>query len=145
METHEPLPGVEVGDMGTKLGYNSVDNGYLLFNKVKVPRSAHLSRFAEITKEGDFELHSDPRILYVVMSMTRISITLGCCYNLFRSGLVAIRYACCRRQFANQVGTKEERKLIDYQVHMEVLGKNMGNAIVIFLAGRETFDLLLQV
>ena len=29
LETHEPLPGVEVGDIGTKLGYNSIDNGYL--------------------------------------------------------------------------------------------------------------------
>ena len=31
-ETHEPLPGIEVGDIGTKLGYNSIDNGYLYFN-----------------------------------------------------------------------------------------------------------------
>ena len=67
-ETHEPLPGVEVGDIGSKLGYNSIDNGYLLFRDYKVPRSAMLSRFAEITKEGDFELKSDPRMLYQIMS-----------------------------------------------------------------------------
>ena len=64
METHEPLPGIEVGDIGTKLGYNSIDNGYLLFDSYKVPRSAMLCRFAEITKEGEFELKSDPRLLY---------------------------------------------------------------------------------
>lgn len=64
METHEPLPGVEVGDIGSKLGYNSIDNGYLLFNNVKVARNKMLSRFSEITKEGDFELKSDPRMLY---------------------------------------------------------------------------------
>ena len=64
METHEPLPGVEVGDIGSKLGYNSIDNGYLLFNNVKVARNTMLSRFSEITKEGDFELKSDPRMLY---------------------------------------------------------------------------------
>jgi acyl-CoA oxidase len=64
METHEPLPGIEVGDIGAKLGYNSIDNGYLMFNNVKVPRSALLSRFSEITKEGDFEMKSDPRMLY---------------------------------------------------------------------------------
>lgn len=63
-ETHEPMPGVEVGDIGTKLGYNSIDNGYLLFKNYKVPRSALLCRFAEITREGEFELKSDPRMLY---------------------------------------------------------------------------------
>ena len=64
LETHEPLPGVEVGDIGTKLGYNSMDNGFLLLKNLKVPRKALLSNFTEITKEGDFELKSDPRLLY---------------------------------------------------------------------------------
>ena len=113
-ETHEPLPGVEVGDIGAKLGYNSIDNGYLLFKNFNVPRSAMLCRFAEITKEGDFELKSDPRLLYMIMSQTRLSIIMGSAFNLFRSGMVATRYAVCRRQFSNQTGTKKERKLLDY-------------------------------
>ena len=74
LETHEPLAGVQVGDIGTKLGYNSVDNGYLLLDKVRVPRRAHLSRFTEITPEGDFEMKADPRILYTVMSKVRTSL-----------------------------------------------------------------------
>ena len=113
-ETHEPLPGVEVGDIGAKLGYNSIDNGYLLFKNFNVPRSAMLCRFAEITKEGDFELKSDPRLLYMIMSQTRLSIIMGSAFNLFRSGMIATRYAVCRRQFSNQTGTKKERKLLDY-------------------------------
>ena len=32
MDDHRPLPGVTVGDIGQKVGYNSVDNGYLSFN-----------------------------------------------------------------------------------------------------------------
>ena len=32
LEDHKALPGVEVGDIGTKLGYATVDNGYLSFN-----------------------------------------------------------------------------------------------------------------
>ena len=101
MDTHEPLPGIEVGDIGTKLGYNSVDNGYLKFDQFKVPRSSMLSRFAEITKEGDFEMKSDPRLLYQIMSLTRLAIIAGCSFNIFRSSLVAVRYAACRRQFTN--------------------------------------------
>ena len=29
MQTHEPLPGIDVGDIGPKFGYNGVDNGYV--------------------------------------------------------------------------------------------------------------------
>lgn len=29
---HEPLPGIECGDIGMKVGYNPKDNGYLKFN-----------------------------------------------------------------------------------------------------------------
>lgn len=64
METHEPLPGIEVGDIGTKLGCNGIDNGYLFFDNIKVPRSAMLSRFVEITTAGKFKRKSDPRLLY---------------------------------------------------------------------------------
>ena len=90
-----------MGDIGTKLGYNSVDNGYLLVKNLKIPRKAMLSRFAEITKEGDFELNSDPRLLYSIMSLTRLAIVLGSSFNILRSAMVATRYAVCRRQFSS--------------------------------------------
>jgi len=35
---HKPFPGIKVGDIGAKLGYNTVDNGYLEFNQYRVPR-----------------------------------------------------------------------------------------------------------
>ena len=36
LKTHEPLPGIDVGDIGPKFGYNSVDNGYMRFNYVRL-------------------------------------------------------------------------------------------------------------
>jgi len=54
METHNPLPGVEVGDIGPKFGYNGVDNGWLRFNYVRVPREAMLMRFSKVTEEGKY-------------------------------------------------------------------------------------------
>ena len=38
-ETWEPVPGIECGDIGPKFGYNSKDNGYMIFRNVRVPRS----------------------------------------------------------------------------------------------------------
>ena len=36
LKTHQPLEGIHVGDIGPKFGYNTMDNGFLLFNKVKM-------------------------------------------------------------------------------------------------------------
>jgi len=32
------LPGIELGDIGPKIGYNSKDNGYIIFKNVRIPR-----------------------------------------------------------------------------------------------------------
>ena len=46
-ETHMPLKGIKVGDIGPKLGYNSKDNGFLMFDQVRIPRTNMLNRFKE--------------------------------------------------------------------------------------------------
>lgn len=48
LEDHKPLPGVTVGDIGMKFGngaYNSMDNGVLRFDHVRIPRDQMLMRF----------------------------------------------------------------------------------------------------
>jgi len=67
-EDHMPLKGINVGDIGMKMGYNSVDNGWLSFDQVRVPRKNLMSRFSKITKKGDLEIKGDLRILYSIMS-----------------------------------------------------------------------------
>jgi len=47
LATHLPLPGIKVGDIGPKFGYNGVDNGFLSFNHVRVPRENMLMRFSK--------------------------------------------------------------------------------------------------
>jgi alkylation response protein AidB-like acyl-CoA dehydrogenase len=44
---HSPLPGVTLGDIGGKFGsgaYNSMDNGVLRFDHVRIPRDQMLMR-----------------------------------------------------------------------------------------------------
>jgi acyl-CoA oxidase len=48
LETHKSMEGVTIGDIGPKFGYNGVDNGFLRFNHVLIPRDAMLSRFAQV-------------------------------------------------------------------------------------------------
>lgn len=49
LETHKPKPGVEVGDIGPKLGYYNKDNGYLSFNNVRIPRFNMLAKYTKVT------------------------------------------------------------------------------------------------
>ena len=91
------MKGVTCGDLGPKLGYNSIDNGFLSFDHYRIPREDMLSRFSSIDKEGTFEMHADPRVLYSVMVTTRMNITRGAGMKLLNCLLIAARYAVCRR------------------------------------------------
>lgn len=64
-------------------------------------------------------------------------ITFGASFNILRAAAVAVRYAVCRRQFANMQGSRAERKLLDYQIHMDTLASVIANGICLNLSARE--------
>jgi acyl-CoA oxidase len=37
-KNHQTLEGLEIGDLGTKYGYNFKDNGFIRFNSFRIPR-----------------------------------------------------------------------------------------------------------
>ena len=127
--------------MGEKLGYNSVDNGFLSFDQYRVPRKALLSRFMNITKEGDFKMKANPKIIYQIMVQTRISIVTGAAINYHKAAKIATRYAVCRRQFRSIKGSDDERKLMDYQLHMDTVISNLSKALVFNMASSDLADL----
>ena len=65
MKTHEPLEGVHVGDIGPKFGYNTMDNGFLLFNNVKIPQISMLARYSSVAAETNAYIRpSNPTLVY---------------------------------------------------------------------------------
>ena len=52
--TLKALPGVVVGDMGRKLGLNGIDNGFVMFNKYRVPRENLLNRSGDVSPDGKY-------------------------------------------------------------------------------------------
>ena len=64
LETHVPFDGIEVGDIGSKVGYYSMDNGFLSFNQYRIPRENLLSRYVNVDKEGELDIKGDLRMLY---------------------------------------------------------------------------------
>ncbi|KAI8037041.1 hypothetical protein M5D96_010357 [Drosophila gunungcola] len=53
-ETHEPLPGVHIGDIGKKLGFWGVNNGFLGLKNVRIPRTRMLMRHAQVNADGSY-------------------------------------------------------------------------------------------
>ncbi len=45
-DTHKALPGIIVGDCGPKNGLDGIDNGFMIFNNVRVPYDNMLDRFS---------------------------------------------------------------------------------------------------
>ena len=115
MNTHRPLPGLEIGDIGPKYGYATKDNGYMVFNNYKVPRSALLSRFSKITKEGDFSVLGNPRVAYQAMMLIRVQLLESAPAFMYKSLMIALRYIVNRKQFKSIPNSLDERKIIDYQ------------------------------
>ena len=56
--------GIEVGELGGKIGYNTMDNGYISFDHYRIPRTMLLSRFVNIERDCSFEMKGDPRMVY---------------------------------------------------------------------------------
>jgi len=115
LDTHETLPGVQGGDIGPKFGYHSKENGWLRFNKVRIPRTNLLMRYVAVDRQGNFKKKGDLRNLYSVLLATRVLIVCETSHYLAKALTIGIRYSVVRRQFTSVDDDKKERKLLDYQ------------------------------
>ena len=118
LETHEPLKNVYVGDIGPKFGYNTMDNGYLLFNKVKVPHISMLARFSSVDKKTNKYMRpTSPSLVYGTLTWVRSTIVLQAGGVLARGVTIATRYAAVRRQFQDRDAPewqKGENQVLNY-------------------------------
>jgi acyl-CoA oxidase len=52
--SHRPCHGVTIGDCGPKMGVDSIDNGFIIFKNVRVPRTHLLNKLSDVTEAGEF-------------------------------------------------------------------------------------------
>lgn len=120
----EPMPGVVIGDDGPKAGLNGVDNGWLMFENVRVPRRGLLDRFASVGRDGTYasDITSPSRRFFTTLGTLvggRVSIAAAAVSVAETALTIAVRYAHRRRQFSDDGGP--ERLLIDYRAHQRRL------------------------
>lgn len=141
--TYNVKPGIIIGDCGKKLGQDQIDNGFIIFNNVRIPRENMLNRMSNVTRDGKFETsipNPDQRLALILggISQGRLLI-IGFAPRVIGYGLkIALRFAAMRRQFGKP-GEKEEIPLIEYPLHQYRLFPYLGNVFAFLLASNKVY------
>ena len=107
--THEPLPGVTVGDLGPKFGFGEVDNGFMQLRGVCVPAEHILAKAGALQLQpqaapGQAVAAFTPaaggtKAAYAGMLFERVAMVGATVHALAVASTVAARYSLTRRQF----------------------------------------------
>ncbi|CAN1259018.1 Peroxisomal acyl-coenzyme A oxidase 1 [Linum perenne] len=137
LDDHMPLPGITIGDIGMKFGngaYNTMDNGVLHFDHVRIPRDQMLMRVLQVTREGKCVESNVPRqLIYGTMVYVRQKIVADASRALSRAVCIATRYSAVRRQFGSQNGV--ETQVIDYKTQQSRLFPLLASAYAFRFVG----------
>ncbi|XP_068109852.1 peroxisomal acyl-coenzyme A oxidase 2 [Hyperolius riggenbachi] len=121
VKNHSPLPGITVGDIGPKMSFEHVDNGYLMMRNIRIPKENMLSRFSEVMPDGSYVKRGSDKINYFSMIAVRVTmIREEALEALMKSCIIAVRYSAVRRQSELQPGA-QEAKILDYQTQQQKL------------------------
>jgi acyl-CoA oxidase len=136
-------PGVRIEDSGEKMGLNGVDNGQIWFDRVRVPRTALLNRYADVDASGKYTspIESPNRRFFTMLCALvqgRVCIS-GASVSAAKSALtIAVRYGLRRRQFGPEPGV--EVPILDYRTHQRRLMPLLAATYTLHFAQAELVD-----
>ncbi|XP_037038334.1 probable peroxisomal acyl-coenzyme A oxidase 1 [Bradysia coprophila] len=112
-ETHKPKRGITIGEIGNKVGFNTVNNGFLGFDNVRIPLDQMLMKNAKILENGEFVKNQSSVLNYGTMTHVRVGIVRDMGTLLSKAVTIAMRYSIVRRQ--SPIDPKlPEPKIIDH-------------------------------
>jgi len=122
MTDHMPLKGIKTGDIGPKIGYNNMDNGFAQFDNVVIPRRHMAMRFAIVDEDGNYKANkvteAASRISYITMMQVRAHIINEAGKILAMACTINVRYSAVRRQGYDEgrggAKTGAELQILDY-------------------------------
>jgi acyl-CoA oxidase len=96
-----------------------MDNGFLLFNNVKIPHINMLARFSRVDEETNKYMRpASPALVFGTMTWVRSSIVLQAGSVLARGVTIATRYCAVRRQFQDRDAKADagETQVLNYKM-----------------------------
>lgn len=130
LEDHKPMPGIIVGDIGPKFGYNTNDNGFLRFDNYTIPRENMLMKFSQVSEDGTYHRPPHSKLAYGTMVGVRVGIIGEAMHYLGRAVTISIRYSAVRKQFPKVISSQtsstpqslpEEEYILNYQTQQHKL------------------------
>ncbi|XP_048103261.1 peroxisomal acyl-coenzyme A oxidase 1 isoform X2 [Alosa alosa] len=135
MSTHKPLPGITVGDIGPKFGFDEVDNGYLKMDNVRIPRDNMLMKYAKVEPDGTYHKPPSSKLTYGTMVFIRSMIVGESSRALAKASTIAIRYSAVRHQSEIRPG-EPEPQILDYQTQQYKLFPLLATAYAFYFVGQ---------
>ncbi|KAI7892206.1 acyl-CoA dehydrogenase/oxidase [Mucor mucedo] len=109
--TGELEPGIQIGDIGAKVGHAGLDNGWIQFREKRIPRHDMLAKWVSLNRQGEFTPAPNPAVMYATLIPERLSLITGTTQIISQALAIATRYGVVRRQ-----GNKNQQ-IMDYQSH----------------------------
>ncbi|KFO35628.1 Peroxisomal acyl-coenzyme A oxidase 1 [Fukomys damarensis] len=141
MGTHKPLPGITVGDIGPKFGYEEMDNGYLKMDNYRIPRENMLMKYAQVNPDGTYVKPVSNKLTYGTMVFVRSYLVGEAARSLSKACTIAIRYSAVRRQSEIKPG-EPEPQVLDFQTQQYKLFPVLATAYAFQFVGsymKETY------
>lgn len=133
--THKPLPGITVGDIGPKFGYEEMDNGYLKMDNYRIPRENMLMKYAQVKPDGTYVKPLSNKLTYGTMVFVRSFLVGSAAQSLSKACTIAIRYSAVRRQ--SEIKRSEpEPQILDFQTQQYKLFPLLATAYAFHFLGR---------
>ena len=118
---HKVLPGISIGDIGAKMGREGVDNGWIQFSSVRIPRYFMLQKWCKVSRDGKVTLPPLEQLSYISLLSGRVYMATDSYRICARFITIALRYAVGRKQFKINSKNDSETQLLDYPLHQKRL------------------------
>ncbi|KAF9961823.1 fatty-acyl coenzyme A oxidase [Mortierella alpina] len=136
--TYTLMPGINIGDIGKKMGRDGIDNGWIQFTNVRIPRTNMLMKHTKVSRAGEVKEPPMAQLTYGALIQGRVAMVVDSGNIGKKAVTIAGRYAAVRRQFSSSPHDVQETKLIDYAIHQYRLMPLLAQAYAFHFTGVET-------
>ncbi|XP_067631928.1 acyl-coenzyme A oxidase 1-like [Eurosta solidaginis] len=142
-ETHAPLPGIDIGDIGKKIGMLGVNNGYLGLKNVRIPRMNMLMKNAKVLRDGTYVKSPVSQLTYFPMVYVRCMIVVNNTILLAEAATITTRYSAVRRQSPINPHSPEPQ-VLDHLTQQMKVAPEIAIVIAYRLASGELYKMYVQ-